>query len=1020
MTAQQSSNPNTELLEKAKEYHAIGLAVLPFVINPVDGKKIPDVKAVPQWQQWQTQPQTDAEFEALHIENYSMFGVICGTPIKIDDETVYFTAIDRDIKDSKIDQKIKELTAIALNNMKPYTQREKTRSGGEHLYYYSRTQLKGKKFNDIGMELLGAGNLVVVAPSEGYKTINDNSISVVENAGEIFYKALRDNALLKIDNNGSLTTKKQTVTPAPMRPCFERLMKKYHLEHAEKVALIYEMHYCGMTVDQILDIFREKKAWEPAPEHTYDAVTTDSQVRYTVDKASHGNFRYKAETITGIGFCFDSCPYINFKDCRRLHPTIEEILDKDPQLNKIRNGDLADYSTTEEAFVNFVLTLYDYEFTIREVKDTLKKLSIEKWIASTDSFKEKVFKKADKLQEKTTTATTIIADKRSQADRLIDYCLEEVSEFFVDQHQTAYVRVKKYSTIAPLAPLAAFSASRLYPDQTKIFLNIKNSEEDKAPKTAQSPQSPQPLEYYYIIMKVRSQYFKEWLSGILYRHEQKGANSDALTSAINFTSGKCREGGKTYNLYNRVAPDPSGDGSIWLDMSNDKWQAIHITKTGWEIVNTPPILFYRFKHQKPLLIPQQPESLEQAREYTKLFFNHTNIKDTEASKNNKLLVLCTIISYIVPLIPHANIIAYGEQGACKSYCFKLIRRLIDPASMELLDSPTDKKELIQQLYHNWLCFFDNLTFLSTEFSNLFCRVITGAGFSKRELFSDDEDVIYQFVRCLAINGINQVAKKGDLLDRSLPIEFEKIEKRKPESEVDTAFYKDAPLILGGVLTVLSDALTRFETIQVENLQRLADFHKWGCAIAESLGYTSADFTEAYEGEVNNQVEETINAEPVGIALLKYLESAESFNGTATELLEQLKVAAIESKINITLKYWPQDGSHLSKKINELKPALSKKGYQIINKNGTPRKLVIAKTGQTTLTPQPRDPTLPQKVVSSVTQEQIEQTYRLIRGVLQNQYDGAIPIDKIPNKDALKSLLNDGRVFNIDSDHVGVT
>lgn len=955
MTTQQAT-PNITLLEKAKEYHKLGLAILPFIINPADGKKVPDVKAVPQWQQWQTQPQTNAEFEALHIENYTMFGVVCGTPLNVDEEKVYFIGIDRDVKDSKISPEIKEATAKAVNEMTPYTQREKTRSGGEHLYYFSRTPIKGKKINSIGMEILGEGNLVVVAPSEGYTQINDNLISTVENAGEIFYKALRNNGLLKTDSNGALVAKKQTTTPAPLRPCYEKLMKKYHLEHLEKVALIYEMYYSGMTQDQILEAFKEHQAWEPAPEHTYDPITTESQVKYVIEKAASGNYRYKRDTITGIGFCYDQCPYRNFKDCRRLHPTIEEILKIDSQLEKIKNGDFDDYPTTEEAFVQFVLTLYDYEFSLREVKEALAKLRIEKWITATEAFKEKIFKKADKLQEQTTAQPIIEDDKRSQADRLIDYCIEETTEFFKDQHQTAYVRVKKGCAIAQIAQfLPVGSVTGIENNNFKKEKITIPSPTDKQPNIAQFPQVPQP-QFYFELMKVRSQRFKEWLSCLLYKREQKGANSDALSSAINFVSGKCREEGKAYELYNRVAPDPTGDGSIWIDMANDNWQAIHITKKGWEIVNEPPILFYRFKHQKPLLIPYTPESLEKAQEYSKRFFNHTNIKDTEDSKNNKLLTICTIISYLLPTIPHANIIAYGVQGACKSYCFKLIRRLIDPASMELLDSPTDKKELVQQLYHNWLCFFDNLTFLSTEFSNLFCRVVTGAGFSKRELYSDDDDVIYQFVRCLAINGINQVAKKGDLLDRSILIEFDKPASRKLEAEVDAEFLKDASYILGGMLTVLSDAMNRFETIKLENPQRLADFHKWGCAIAESLGYTSDEFTEAYEGEVETQADETINAEPVGIALLKYLEKNSKFTGTATQLLTELNATAIDEKLNINSKSWPREAQPLSRKLNELKPALFKKSYEVISKPGNPRTIIITKTGQKTL-PLPIESTL---------------------------------------------------------------
>jgi hypothetical protein len=45
-----------------------------------------------------------------------------------------------------------------------------------------------------------------------------------------------------------------------------------------------------------------------------------------------------------------------------------------------------------------------------------------------------------------------------------------------------------------------------------------------------------------------------------------------------------------------------------------------------------------------------------------------------------------------------------------------------------------------------------------------------------------------------------------------------------------------------------------------------------------------------------------------------------------------------------------------------------------------------------------------------TQEQIDQTYRLIR-LLSKDNDGNAPIDKILNKAALKVLLKDGRVFD---------
>ena len=44
-----------------------------------------------------------------------------------------------------------------------------------------------------------------------------------------------------------------------------------------------------------------------------------------------------------------------------------------------------------------------------------------------------------------------------------------------------------------------------------------------------------------------------------------------------------------------------------------------------------------------------------------------------------------------------------------------------------------------------------------------------AGFSKRQLYTDDDDIIYHFRRCIGFNGINLRATKADLLDRAIII-----------------------------------------------------------------------------------------------------------------------------------------------------------------------------------------------------------------------------------------------------------
>ena len=573
---------------------------------------------------------------------------------------------------------------------------------------------------------------------------------------------------------------------------------------------------------------------------------------------------------------------------------------------------------------------------------------------------KKIYAESVVLERKIETTTeNDDGTKESQQDRLIRYCMEETVEFFVDQHQTPFARIKEAYSLAQLAQLTQVPDN--VPPLTKEL-----KEEGKRESTCnyrgntQIAQIPQPFKYRLINLPVRSKRFKNWLSYLMYQREEKGAGTEAVSAAVNVISGKCQCEGKSFKLYNRVAPGE--DGNIYLDMADENWRAIKITKEGWEVVEQPPILFRRYKQQKALVIPLKPKSIEEAREFAARFFNHVNVKDTVDSKNNKLVLICTIICYLLPNIPHPVIIVYGPQGATKSYLFKLIRRTIDPSIVELLDLPHDKTEIIQQLDHNWLTFYDNLTYLSDEISNIFCRAATGAGFSKRELYSDDDDIIFDYKRCVGVNGINQVAKKGDLLDRGVLIELDKVNERKTEAEVDSNFEVDRAAILGGFLTILSDALKRYPDVKVTEYQRLADFHRYGCAITEAYGATSAEFSKAYENKVENQTDETLNNSVIGLAVMGFLTTHfkknqetgkflnEKWEGTPAELLDTITETAVILRIQTgSTSEWPKNPQVFSRKLNDLIPALNKKGYEIVSKKGTPRRIIITPSTQKDLT-----------------------------------------------------------------------
>jgi hypothetical protein len=76
--------------------------------------------------------------------------------------------------------------------------------------------------------------------------------------------------------------------------------------------------------------------------------------------------------------------------------------------------------------------------------------------------------------------------------------------------------------------------------------------------------------------------------------------------------------------------------------------------------------------------------------------------------------------------------------------------------------------------------------------------VAGVGNSKRKLYTDDEDIAYNYKRCILVNGINNVLTELGALDTSVMHDFTKIsdEEHHEEAQVDTEFESMNPGLLG--------------------------------------------------------------------------------------------------------------------------------------------------------------------------------------------------------------------------------
>lgn len=436
--------------------------------------------------------------------------------------------------------------------------------------------------------------------------------------------------------------------------------------------------------------------------------------------------------------------------------------------------------------------------------------------------------------------------------------------------------------------------------------------------------------------RLRSKFFKRWLCAKLWESEGKAANANALASAMNILESKACFKGPQMQLQNRVTWH---EGAIWYDLTNEKWEAVCVTAEGWKIVSKPPILFHRHSHQTAQITPVTNGD---ARDILPLI----NLANGE-----NLLLLIYIASCFIPDIPHPIPILYGPQGAAKTSLARMMRRIIDPSAVEVLSMPTAPNDLVQQLSHHWFAFFDNITFMPDWASDAFCRAVTGEGFSKRELYTDDEDIIYAFRRCIGLNGINLAARKPDLLDRGILFKLERIpkERRQGEKALWEEFEHVRPSILGGILDALSAAMRVRQDITLSEVPRMADFTLWGCALARAFSSDDKDFLDAYYGNIGEQHEEAINENAVATAISIFMEDKDQWEGSASSLLALLETAADNEKINIKGSGWPRAANSLSRKLNEVKTNLAEVSIYIDSHKGTSgrRIVTISKTAKKT-------------------------------------------------------------------------
>lgn len=388
---------------------------------------------------------------------------------------------------------------------------------------------------------------------------------------------------------------------------------------------------------------------------------------------------------------------------------------------------------------------------------------------------------------------------------------------------------------------------------------------------------------------------------------------------------------------NRVALH--SNGSVFVDLGRHDYSAVEICKAGVRVVQRFPVHFFRSEKQLSLPIPKECKPGE----FYKLFSEYCNFE----SPNALLLTIATLLKYV-----HRDggsnpiTVVTGQQGSGKSFFSNFLKRLIDPSHPNLSSPPKNVDEIIVQTKSSYFLGIDNLSGLTPEMADTFCRLSTGAGISRRKFYSNDAEVVYNLHNPCILNGIDDPSHRADFLERALILVLSPIptEKRRAESSLNKKFNEDYPQLVGGLYYLLSACMAKLDSVQSDSLPRMTDFARMGIALEKVLGLETGTFLSIYASHQDGQTEISFWQDPLCCWIHERLNrksggwhdrnKIQIIRGTASELVNRMGGGHSGSNSRSGL---PRSPRAFAGYLRRIEPILSKMGIIIEEQRNSARR-----------------------------------------------------------------------------------
>ena len=427
-------------------------------------------------------------------------------------------------------------------------------------------------------------------------------------------------------------------------------------------------------------------------------------------------------------------------------------------------------------------------------------------------------------------------------------------------------------------------------------------------------------------LAIRSKEFSNLLQKQYYNEHKKVISQADLDRIIGLLDANARFESELREVHIRVA---GSEKAVYLDLANQNREVIKITSETWCIITDPP---YHFIRPTGMMALPHPKVEKDGKFRLKSFL-----------KADKLLIVAWLLGSMNPSGPYPILVLQGGPGSAKSTTSKLLKQLIDPSEGPLRTPPRDIRDLMISARNSWVLAFDNLSRFSGWLSDAFCQLSTGGGLSVRKQYTNTQEQIFNAVRPVILNGIDDLAVRADLADRSIVIELPSIsdKNRVSERELWARIENDKPYILGSIINGVSEALKNLSKVNLKTKPRMADFTQWVVAAEPAMPWKNNLFLKKYQKNIETKSRICLHNDYLALTIVAFMNKKKQWKGTADDLLNDLK--AHLSYQNKDLKGFPNSPAAIGKELKRAVHVLEKNSVEVVHNRTSKKRLIRLKS-----------------------------------------------------------------------------